>query len=811
MIYTLAQSGDAITAATWNKSSFDAGFGSSNTTLTTSGVISTTFTAPSTSDSFTGCWIFIASKPSDVNTVSLVLRESGADVATTSTTINGSDIVGNNVWIYFRLATPYTYTTTSSGAYAIKASVSSSSAAGSVRSGSTGSLAIIVTDSRTGVPSLGSDQIFMGPHNCTTSLTLTVSGTFSFGASLATGLGDTAVITNSWHAQGAATAKVSVEYDPSVDTTLTFRGPLYFGANTEFYMGKTTDPIVSGKLAKLVHDQNGTSVNYGMSFNGRFHMQGQPKTSWKSTYVSGTGTAADPLITESDIGEVGDEVDIAPTDSYNHTDTRFIKTKNSSTSYVLSSTKSGAEAALSYTHTTGAHIVNVERNVIITTNSTSQGTYIFYTNSTEGEIDIDWGRYENTGSVTPVNRNGIYFTSSVASTAQVDNTVFTNALHRSFVFQTSTSVGSHTGLIVRKANTTNNGTGVSYFTASKNRTFSDCYWIDGTRSAIQFSTAYSHTFNDCIVAGFNTTSNSIGAIEIANSGVITFNSLTMYQNRVRGLRLSNATDVIFTNGSFGELGDNSVDIDVVADTYNTGLFDNTISASTSMIDSDYLLMIPGSIIKFHNLNATDNNHRNYTVNGVLRSTGEDLDDTNIRTSNSLAVGLYPETGEGRTFQFGILARPGRAVNVIGFVWGNSTFVSDTDTSILVELYLPNNSVAAVSQTMTKTSDPNSTNAVFNLAAQYNGSVTALATLKITAKNPNATSGAYAYVDDVFNGTNPFIALDVWQDGEPSKILFEQLGDAAAVWNIATSTLTTAGTTGKRLADGLTRNYWEGNR
>jgi hypothetical protein len=58
------------------------------------------------------------------------------------------------------------------------------------------------------------------------------------------------------------------------------------------------------------------------------------------------------------------------------------------------------------------------------------------------------------------------------------------------------------------------------------------------------------------------------------------------------------------------------------------------------------------------------------------------------------------------------------------------------------------------------------------------------------------------VDDILNGTNSIIGLDAWLDGKPSPIMFEQLGDAAAVWAVLDSTLTTAGTTGKDLVDVL---------
>ena len=91
--------------------------------------------------------------------------------------------------------------------------------------------------------------------------------------------------------------------------------------------------------------------------------------------------------------------------------------------------------------------------------------------------------------------------------------------------------------------------------------------------------------------------------------------------------------------------------------------------------------------------------------------------------------------------------------------------------------------------------------VFNVAALYSGTEDLYARVAITAKS--TTASAHAYIDDLYNGTNAITALDVWYKGKPSPIMFEQLGDAAAVWAVATSTLTTAGTTGYLLTKLLT--------
>jgi len=72
-----------------------------------------------------------------------------------------------------------------------------------------------------------------------------------------------------------------------------------------------------------------------------------------------------------------------------------------------------------------------------------------------------------------------------------------------------------------------------------------------------------------------------------------------------------------------------------------------------------------------------------------------------------------------------------------------------------------------------------------------------------------TSAAYLYVADISNGTNTITALKPWSDGLPSPVMFEQLGDAAAVWQVLTASLTTTGTTGKQLTKLLTTGKFLG--
>ena len=117
-----------------------------------------------------------------------------------------------------------------------------------------------------------------------------------------------------------------------------------------------------------------------------------------------------------------------------------------------------------------------------------------------------------------------------------------------------------------------------------------------------------------------------------------------------------------------------------------------------------------------NVNGVTNNHIWYTNSGTGRATGAGLDDTTVRTADTLNVGLYAENGTGMVWEFQVLARPATYVQVGGFVYENATFVADAAASVKVELFLPDSTIADDTQIMVKTDDSNDNNSVFSVQA-----------------------------------------------------------------------------------------------
>jgi len=220
------------------------------------------------------------------------------------------------------------------------------------------------------------------------------------------------------------------------------------------------------------------------------------------------------------------------------------------------------------------------------------------------------------------------------------------------------------------------------------------------------------------------------------------------------------------------------------------LVSNCTFGSPTLVSNNGSIGTGGRIL-FRRLQNLDNNHRWYTRFGFAQSTGAGLTDTTVRTSGSLALRINPiNTVTGFLYSYRILARAGTAIYANGFLRKNTAFGTSVVT---VELFLPGSTVADSTYTMSNTTEAWE---AFIVNATYTGTLDLYATVIIRART--ITASAFLYVDDLYNGTNKITALDVWENGQPSPIMFEQLGDAAAVWAVATTGLTTAGTTGDKL-------------
>ena len=142
-------------------------------------------------------------------------------------------------------------------------------------------------------------------------------------------------------------------------------------------------------------------------------------------------------------------------------------------------------------------------------------------------------------------------------------------------------------------------------------------------------------------------------------------------------------------------------------------------------------------------------------------------------SASLTCRGAPEDAtDGNQWEFKILAKAGTQTYCAGFAKKAAGLVGKVAN---VKLYLPGSVAPDATTVLTDNTNWNS----WMVAANYTGTLDLYATVRITIFSTVSTD--YLYIDDLYNGTNKITALDTWDQGMPSPIMFEQLGDAAAVW------------------------------
>jgi hypothetical protein len=807
MAYMIANStGNFGTAATWDTvTNTPTMHAATNVTVSTVARFTATFTAPNTTNASTGAAFYMT----DLTFVSMVLTlqedigGTGVWLDTAATvTVDPTTLATNTNYFYLRFPTPYVFATTGANRYRFK--VACVSGSGTLAADTGGTLyAFWGTDNRNAVPVDGDYVRVIGVNGVP--ITVTVDGTRACGnggtlysTSLTSRLGNDFGVVIS---DGSTLAWNRVS-----NSQLTCRGNLFVDNTAIWDMGTVASPIPAGVTASLIFLCS-AATDYGafVPNNAIAYLQGAPKTYTKTNYVSGVGTAASPLVVLDPVDwAVGDEVAVSPgtnsATNYNEVEYKFIKTKNSSTSYVLSDTSGGAEAAFTYTHTTNSLVINISNNVVIKGSSTTlaMGGPYFAAQTVTGNVDVDWVRFENlgttsTGYIGCLNRIAI------------DNSIaYGGGLSRyGFYFPGLTTPSTKTNLIsVRSTfSSTTTAAGGIALSASKNLTFTDCIAIGRpTNHGWSIVSSFGCTFNNCQAIAACTSSLS-GGFLIATSGNLTFNNCEGQANRYADVHLAGATDMSFVNFQSATKALTPTSVSPQADTYNTATFTNSNFAATNLVNANNIVLtLAGTEIRFHAYNDSVTDHRWYTSNGIGRSTGAGLTDTTIKTSNSLGLRMEPQTEDGFNWRFKVLAKAGAAVSALGFLQLNSAFTTDVDTVCTASLVLPGSTTIDATQTMSKLTNGWQ---VFNLAAVYSGSVDGYAVVTINSTNINAVAGAYVYADDIFNGTNNITAIDVWDEGKPSEIMFEQLGDAAAVWAVPTSTLTTTGTTGKLLTKLLT--------
>lgn len=777
----VAQNTTAITAST--------------ATLSVAGIFSTPFTAPNTTNDVTGVWVYFNSVPI-VNDVVITLQESTVDKV--STTLVLADIVRG--WNYVRFATPYQFTTTSANAYRFKAQNASNS--GSLRIDGALFTYSVTIDTTIAVSSLavGDDLWVGGIHDGTfTPQSLTLTGT-----SLSFGSGTDRIMSSTTTASVGAAITVgnggTVKMDDTANCTVQIRGSVLVTGNGLFDKRGNSSDVT--KVCKLIFDVDVTNGDYGlMTASGLYG--GQVLTTGKTVDYrvlrgTGTGTTGDPWIPAAAIdSQVGDEVIFGGATDYLKNELKYIRVRNSSTSFTLCDTPGGAESGLAQTHSADSYVGLMTRNSIVTSLTSTRGYWVFNSVGTAAATsNFDYTRFEynniasgksfniNTGGSAATFDGAVFFQSAAAGRQTVN---IANALTVNNVI-----IYNQQG---------NNYSGQSGITASGSGTiFNNCLGFAAPSSVINtaflsFLNVTNCTVNDSHAYGANATNTATGyAFGFYNAGGITLNNCSANGGRRQAILGSTAQNITYNNCNFGTQGDNTTDVSLISNSLNTMLFSNCNFGSTTLIDN-YTNLLDGSEIAFQKINGSDTDHRWYTPYGRGRT------ETSTVRTGALSLAIEPEDATtGFTWSFQIPANANSLVYIPGFFRRSAGLTGD----VTVDLYLPYSLTPDDTQTLSTT-----TGAWLTFLAQenYASSVNLLATVVVTVKG---TAGNTLYLDDFFNSGNTSVvnnniaSFETWFNGKPAQIfsLLDvsalPLQTAQAVWS--DDSTYTGNQKGKKLVD-----------
>lgn len=771
-------------------------------TLTLAGITSSGVTAPNLVNKITGVWICISTLSSTGN-ITAEIMESGVSKATA--TINLADAqLGMN---YFRFATPYQFATLTASAYTcrLKNTVSSS---GNVRTAASGLWFQFTYDT---AGALGaSDDLWIGGFNDggLTTKTLTVTGTANtFGSKATTAIGSTV------QTMGAALTIGSggtYKHDTAANCTTTLKGSAWVTAGGILDIrGSATKSIVSTFIIDSTANGDQGICSATGTVGGQILTTGATYDQY-TRYASGTGTAADPLIVSvAWDADVNDEI-VIPGVAYNTNQVRFIKTRNSSTSFVLSATAGGAESAITNTPAVGSYIANLTRNVIIKPVTTTLGYYINNSSNTAGNFNYTRFEYSDNTSGKAITLSS---SSTGGATSSFDGIVgyqtsITGGRHwlaMSGTGDPATSVTTHTGITAYNTAGSNYGgqSGIA-LRGTANKTINYILHYNGTTTTagamISLDTsATGNIFNNCHSYGANGSASPTGyAVGIFSSSGNTFNNCTINACRTNAVYLSTGTGNVFNTCNFGTTATNTIDILCTSSTLNQALFSNCSFGSATLI-SGYLTQLDTSSINFQDMDGNTSKHRWYTNKGSWWSSGSGLTDTTVRTASSLSLVSKPENNStGSSWVFKIPANPTSQVGIFGYIYRNATFSSGT---LKVELFLPGTLITGTPDATYTFPTTTGSWLPFNISAYYSGSVSRYAQVKITGVT--ATAGAYFFVDDLYDaGTgNKVAGLDLWDNGQPSPIMvsIDYSAVPAQVWGYSDATAS-ANTMGKHQKD-----------
>jgi len=773
-----------------------------STLTVTTGTLSATFTAPNTTDSVIGCVILFTSKRVG-GTFTIELQESTVTVATI--TVNFDDIVlgqGNTTdLIYFQLATPYQFTTTSANAYRWRFSASGGTGNCILVRQNASTIAVASFDTRTAVAGSG-DQIMIASLQGGSAVTLSVNANATIGL--------TSGLTNN-----------QPNYrDSDYAIWIGSGGILDFSASSGITLN------VSGRI---VNYWNGSIIaNGGSGGTLNFLALGKPQRSQGifsrgiidadfddlpliTTLVGGDGSTGSPLELADDLNlQVNERIVIGAGDnganSWNNTEYKFIRTVISPTEFTLSDTAGGAESALSNTHFAGVPVTRRDSSFLITSDSPSSTTegWYFLNERNTSMSDVYWSnvKVENIGNSAANYAFGFTITSFQTGSAlanpvgSIGKLIVENIAYSGLVVRpTARQVTVDEFVAVRCL--LNYGAGSPLLLSTARQLLANkCAIIDTGRQGLIVSGSALDTTGFVKLHGVNKTNIINGSVSINTSSI---NGQIDINSSRQAIRLLGVSNSIIDTSAIGTIGENDSYVLPNPDTLNQISFVKCNFGENAPLVVSADAMLNGSYIAFQNYNNEPNRHFFYTDKAFFQQTGPGLPDTTLVVAGASTLSCEPYAGitEDAYFDFKFPATINFGINIIQQLLTNSSF----DGTITYSLYRPNENPNTSSPVATSTlpTFPANTVQVASLAWQNDETENSVATLRIFISATSA--GGKVYLGPFNNARtelNPPASLDSWENGLPARTIQQTAGSPADVWNYLLSLLTIPGTTGFKL-------------
>ena len=785
--------GDSDTAATWATVSSPFTPKATDTSNLQSGNEGfMEFTAPNTSTDSLGCIIPLESDGS-ANSIEVELQE--YDGATWTTKATGSTDLGaytpsganlDNGWFRIDWGTPYTYTTTTTNYYRIKVW---GGGGGYIRlwQQSTGSgydCWLYVIDDRTGVPGDG-DQVY-AIGSAEVELSFKIVGTSTVGA-FSSSVSELGIATpyNNYTSGIILGHNCTMNIDTTSDVDLTVKGYFTHIFGKIIYGEESTQPTNN---LTLRFDTNSTNGGYGYwnAASGTINLWGNSEKVTRMFYSDGDGSTGDPLEVDS-TWEVGDKIVLASGTSgqYNDFETKYIKTKPTSTTATLSDTDGGAESASSYTFDSTATMTNFTRKLVITTvggynlDFAANGNPSL-TNTSDTSM-IRGAEFQNVGNSGV--RVGLYFGDTNGNATRL-------TLQKCSVYEGSIYCRSRYQFDIDDLVTHYTSTQLNISGRGSNVT--NMWASDSLSARPLLISGANHTVNGFVARCCDRNNSSAGgAIWISEANRPQLRNLDIKTTRRRSIYIAGSSGNIRIFNS--DIGGEQNSIEINSGIYTTMYFESTTLSAPTPVDG-LSSAGDGTELYFDRYSDTVNDHRLYVPTGTRTTTGSGLSDTVTRTAGNLSIKYEPTDATiGMSEEFLILSNPNSTATVNFYARRSSGL-----TAAKFELFLRGSATAdaTVEWDNTVTADEWR---VVSLAADWANSIPRYATIRVTALG---TTGSLR-IADIYNGENNITGLNTYFEGKIGPVMFPQIADVGAISSAVWSDSETysAGQKGQVLQDG----------